>query len=230
MDRATLKFDAKAAMKEASVSPYGVTVIMGIILVILSVIQTMLEQWQIFLDNDVSAASSEVFSFYGIFLVYFLIYFVISTILQFGYHTYCLKVANRDSTMSYGDLFCTVRYFFKALGLTFMIGLLITLWTCLLVIPGIIAEYRYSQAVFIMAEDPRKGIMQCIRESKEMMVGHKMDLFVLHLSFIPWLLLIVVTCGLGFIYVNPYMTVTLANFYNDLKPVRTFYQDPTIVG
>lgn len=230
MDRAALKYDAKAAMKEATVSPYGVTVIMGIILVILSVVQTLLDTWQQFLEKEAAPSAGEVTNFIVLLVAFFVVYFVISTILQFGYNTYCLKVANRDSSMSYGDLFCTVRYIFKALGLMFMMGLLTALWTCLFVIPGIIAEYRYSQAIFIMAEDPGKGIMQCIRESKELMDGHKMDLFVMQMSFIPWMLLSFVTCGLGLIYVNPYMTVTLANFYNDLKPVRTFYQDSTIIG
>jgi uncharacterized membrane protein len=98
-----------------------------------------------------------------------------------------------------------------------MIVIFITLWTLLLIIPGIIAALRYSQAVFIMVENPDKGIFQCIRESKEIMDGHLWEYFVLNLSFILWILLAGVTCGLAYIYVYPYLTVTLANYYIQIK-------------
>ncbi len=101
----------------------------------------------------------------------------------------------------------------------------VMLWCLLLIIPGIIAAYRYSQAIFIMVEDPDKGMMQCIRESKEMMAGHKMEYFILEISFFFWMLLGSVTCGLAYIYVYPYMTVTFANYYNRLKPVSVVYED-----
>jgi len=131
--------------------------------------------------------------------------------------------------MSYGDLFSSVRYLLKALGLILMVSLLTFLWALLLIVPGIIAAYRYSQAIIIMVEDPNKGIMQCIRESKEMMVGHKWEFFVLELSFILWQLLGLVTCGLAFIYVYPYMKVTFANYYNAIKPNTVVYEEATVI-
>jgi uncharacterized membrane protein len=70
--------------------------------------------------------------------------------------------------------------------------------------------------------------MQCIRESKEMMVGHKWEFFVLELSFILWQLLGLVTCGLAFIYVYPYMKVTFANYYNAVKPKTVVYEEATV--
>uniref|UniRef100_UPI000AD4E94B DUF975 family protein n=1 Tax=Clostridium sp. NkU-1 TaxID=1095009 RepID=UPI000AD4E94B len=109
-----------------------------------------------------------------------------------------------------------------------MVSLLTFLWALLLIIPGIIAAYRYSQAIFIMVEDPSKGIMQCIRESKEMMVGHKWEYFVLELSFILWQLLGLVTCGLAYIYVYPYMKVTFANYYNAVKPKTVVYEEEAV--
>ena len=132
--------------------------------------------------------------------------------------------------MSYGDLFSSVLYLLKAIGLTLMISVFVLLWCILLVIPGIIAAYRYSQAIFIMVEDPNKGIMQCIRESKEMMAGHKMEYFILELSFFFWMLLGGVTCGRAYIYVYPYMTVTFANYYNQLKPVSVVYENADTVN
>ena len=161
MNRQELKFDAKNKMREAAVNPYVVTLIMGVILMVLSGVQFILDFWGNIIGTGSSVNTGEASTYIVSSLVFFVIYLVISTILQFGYSSYCLKVANRDGSMSYGDLFSSVRYLLKAIGLTLMISVFVLLWCILLVIPGIIAAYRYSQAIFIMVEDPNKGIMQC---------------------------------------------------------------------
>jgi uncharacterized membrane protein len=216
MDREALKMDAKNAMKQALISPYMVTVIMGVILMVLTVIQFFLDKWQEILEN--SQAGADQWRSYILFsIVFFVIYFIIDALLKFGYQSFCLKVANHDESMSYGDLFSSASYFLKVLGLYFMIGLFVFLWCLLLIIPGIIASLRYSQAIFIMVENPDKGIFQCIEESKDMMDGRLWEFFVLNLSFILWQILAVFTCCLAYIYVYPYMTVTQANYYNKIK-------------
>ena len=230
MNRQELKFDAKNKMREAAVNPYVVTLILGVILMVLSGVQFILDFWGNIIGTGSSVNTGEAGTYIVSSLVFFVIYLVISTILQFGYSSYCLKVANRDGSMSYGDLFSSVRYLLKAIGLTLMISVFVLLWCILLVIPGIIAAYRYSQAIFIMVEDPNKGIMQCIRESKEMMAGHKMEYFILELSFFFWMLLGGVTCGLAYIYVYPYMTVKFANYYNSLKPVSVVYENADTIN
>ncbi|MDF2888876.1 MAG: hypothetical protein K0R23_3261 [Lacrimispora sp.] len=216
MDRKILKADAKNAMKQAFISPYMVTVIMGVILMVLTVIQVFLDKWQEILES--SNAGADQWRSYILFsIVFFVIYFILSTLLEFGYQSFCLKVAKRDESMSYGDLFSSASYFFKALGLYFIIGVFVFLWSLLLIIPGIIAALRYSQAIFIMVENPDKGVFQCIEESKDMMDGHLWEFFVLNLSFILWHLLALITCSLSYIYVYPYVTVTQANYYNKIK-------------
>lgn len=229
MDRSILKMDAKTAMKEAAVSPYGVTIIYGIIILILTVVQRAFDEWGTIIIKAGEYIDPAQLTSYAVSSVAFTaIYFVITTILEFGYLLYCLKVSNRDSSMSYSDLFLGIRYVFKVLGLSIMMFIFIFLWSLLLIVPGIIAAYRYSQAVFILAENPEKGIMQCIRESKEMMINHKFEYFVLELSFILWFLLLLVTCGLASIYVNPYMTVTKANYYNAIKPKTAVYEEDIV--
>ncbi len=92
--------------------------------------------------------------------------------------------------------------YLKAFGLFFLMSLFIILWSLLLIIPGIIASYRYSQAFYILADDPSKSPMQCINESKEMMRNNKGTLFVLELSFIGWLILgFVAGSGLSYLLV-----------------------------
>ncbi len=86
------------------------------------------------------------------------------------------------------------------------------LWSLLFVIPGIIAAYRYSMALYVLIDNPELGALECLRRSKEMMRGNKFKLFVLELSFIGWILL--ATIPLVNIYVMPYMETTVCNFYN----------------
>lgn len=221
MSREALKSDAKYAMKEAVINPYIVSLIVWIVSLIFFAVQYFLDLWG---ELGEFANFDQMIPFVISYAVYLIMYFLINTLIQFGFYSYCLKVTNRDRTMSYGDLFSAAGYFFKAIALMFMITLLVFLWSILFIIPGIIAAYRYSQAMFVMVENPDKGVMQCIRESKEMMKGHKWEFFVLELSFILWQLLSAVTCGLALIYVAPYMTVTMAGYYNKIKPRPAAYE------
>ncbi len=118
------------------------------------------------------------------------------------------------------DAFCGFDDFWSAFKVTFLVGLFTYLWSLLFIIPGIIKSISYSMAPYILAENKGKPALECINESKAMTKGHKMDLFVLGLSFIGWILLGSVTFGIAFIWVVPYMEVTLTNAYLYLKAVR----------
>jgi uncharacterized membrane protein len=107
-------------------------------------------------------------------------------------------------------LFSGFEYFPKAFGLYFMMGLFIFLWSLLLIVPGIIAAYRYSMAFYILADDPTKGIMQCLNESRERMTGNKSKLFFLQLSFIGYALLSVIPMAILFVKALP----TTESYYN----------------
>ena len=92
-------------------------------------------------------------------------------------------------------------------------ALFIFLWSLLFVIPGIVAGYRYAMAPFIMAENPNIGAFEAIAMSKEMMRGHKGELFYLHLTFIGWKLLALFTFGIGNLFIAPYIATSEAAFY-----------------
>ena len=94
------------------------------------------------------------------------------------------------------DMFLGFERFGKALGLYLYMSLFIFLWTLLFIVPGIIAAFRYSQAFFVLADDPDKGIRQCMDESKAMMKGNKGKYFLLSLSFIGWGLLSAIPAGI----------------------------------
>ncbi len=117
-----------------------------------------------------------------------------------------------------GDIFQGFKYFDKAFLLQLLMGLFIFLWSLLFIIPGIIKSISYSMSFYILAEDPDISALEALNESKRLMDGHKMDFFVLLLSFIGWWLLCIVTFGIAAIYAAPYISATIANFYKSLKP------------
>ena len=95
--------------------------------------------------------------------------------------------------------------------------LAIILVTSLAMIPMYIKYFSYSMSYYVLAENPCINAIGSLNESKRIMKGHKMRLFVLYLSFIWWWLLGIVTCGIAFIYVIPYVEMTVANFYLDIR-------------
>ncbi len=82
----------------------------------------------------------------------------------------------------------------KLLGMNLLRALIIALWSLLLVVPGIVAVYRYSMADYLLINHPEMGAVEALRRSKELMYGNKMSAFSLDMSFIGWALL---TCAAG---------------------------------
>lgn len=152
-------------------------------------------------------------------LIFFLISLVFSAIgasVQLGYNILLLKYYEPEENPSIGDLFCRFHIFWKAFGLRLVMGLFITLWTFLFIIPGIIASYSYAMAPYLMAENPDMGIMEAIRRSKEIMTGNKWRLFCLHISFIGWAFLCIFTLGIGTLFLTPYQMLAEASFYREI--------------
>lgn len=118
------------------------------------------------------------------------------------------------------DLVGGLKLLARAWCLSLMVGVFTFLWGLLLWIPGIIKAISYSMSFFVLADDPELTASQALNISKEITKGHKMEIFVLGLSFIGWMLLGTITLGIGLIYVIPYMETTMANFYQSIKPAK----------
>ena len=94
----------------------------------------------------------------------------------------------------------------------FLRDLFTNLWMLLLVVPGIIKHYEYKCIPYLLAENPSMNYSEAFAESRRLMDGHKMDAFVLDLSFIGWELLTIIPL-VGILWVNPYYNLTWAAFY-----------------
>lgn len=141
--------------------------------------------------------------------------------LIFGLCAYFLRTV-RGERPDLPVMFSGFQQFGSTLVLYIVSSILIFLWTLLLIIPGIIASLRYSMAYFIMHDNPGISALDAIRASKEMMHGYKGKLFLLMLSFIGWAILCVITFGIGYLWLGPYVYTSLAAFYEDLRSRHQF--------
>ena len=126
------------------------------------------------------------------------------------------------------DAFTGFDDFWAAFKVTFLVGLFTFLWSLLFVIPGIIKGISYSMSMYVLAENKGKPALECIAESKKMTEGHKMELFVLALSFIGWAFVGAITFGIAYIWITPYMQATMTNAYNYLKPAPVEAEAPVV--
>lgn len=151
-----------------------------------------------------------------------LISFILAGPIAVGLANFFLKLVRKEE-VTFNDLFSGFKNFLNAFLLKLLSNIFIFLWSLLLIIPGIIAAYRYSMAYYIMNDKPDVKPMDAIKKSKEMMVGHKGRLFILILSFIGWGILGIITLGIGFLWIIPYYRLTIANFYEDLNEKSKVY-------
>ncbi|MGN1031020.1 MAG: DUF975 family protein [Butyricicoccaceae bacterium] len=204
MSRIEMKQQAKAAMKTSRPHYALVALIVIVFMIVLNAVYAALAPGEYEMP-------SPIFSLFGMLL------WIVGIMVDTGWKWYGLMLI-RGNGQHAGNAF-TLSYgcFIIVLVTSVVIGVFATLWTLLLIIPGIIAMYRYRMAMYIIHDDPEVGIMESIRKSKRMMVGHKMDLFVLDLSFIGWGLLCVITLGIACLYVIPYYMTTQAAFYDSIQ-------------
>lgn len=220
-ERPALKQDAKTTMSRLSPKIYLVTLLFLVLQYLPTLVQGSAagNVWALiasgnydeYLENMLVTAAGRgaALSLVALLLQLFL------TILSIGYARYCLK-ASREEECSTADLFSCFSQFWRFFVLELLMGLFIMLWSCLLVIPGIIATLAYSQAINLMLDDPTLSPMEAIRRSKALMRGHKWEYFVMQLSFFGWSLLSVFAFNLLNIWLQPYMSLTYANYYNSL--------------
>ncbi len=136
--------------------------------------------------------------------------------LTFGYDTIFLRNLRSepvgvehmfDGFRDYGRIFVTLLWQ----------NILITLWTLLLIVPGIVKALAYALTPYILLDNPKLSTVEAIHLSREMMFGYKGKLFLLLLSFIGWGILCLFTCGIGVLWLLPYISSSLAAFYEDVR-------------
>lgn len=143
---------------------------------------------------------------------------LVSNVVTVGCSRYFLE--NREHRTEVGQIF----YGFKDgrygtnVWIMFLKSLYIFGWTLLFIIPGFVKAYSYLMVPYILAENSDLDKDRVFEMSRDMMDGHKMEAFVLEMSFLGWSLLGAFTFGiLNVLYVNPYIYATMAEFYSAVK-------------
>ena len=142
--------------------------------------------------------------------------FVLGGPVQLGYVTHLLKQHDGEKT-EINDLFCQFHRFGDGFCLMLLSILYVALWALLLIVPGIIAAFNYAMAPFIMSENENMTASEALRASKDLMKGHRWELFCLGFSFIGWDLVSILTLGIGALFLNPYMNTAYAAFYREIS-------------
>lgn len=158
---------------------------------------------------------------FTVIFVWIIICVIIGGAITLGYAIFNLKLVDHNE-VTFRDLFSQFDRFGAGFCMQFLRGLYIFLWSLLLIIPGIIASYSYSMTPYIMAEHPEYGANEAIGLSKEMMKGNKWRLFCMQFSFIGWIILSILTFGIGFLWVGPYMEAANAAFYREVSSPSSF--------
>ena len=123
---------------------------------------------------------------------------------------------NRKEEATVGTMFTNFGKELINNFLTYLLQAIFTvLWTLLFLIPGIIKTYSYAMTMYLRVKNPQLKATEAITLSRKIMDGKKWDLFCLHLSFIGWAILSVLTFGIGFIFLLPYMQASQTAFYED---------------
>jgi uncharacterized membrane protein len=146
--------------------------------------------------------------------------FVILSPITFGIYAYYLQLI-RGQQPKLETIFSGFQKFGTTLLLNLLMTIFVLLWTLLLIIPGIIASFRYAMAWYILHDNPEIRAIDAIRQSKAMMQGYKGQLFLLYLSFIGWFILCILSFGIGFLWLLPYIQSSSSAFYENLKAQST---------
>lgn len=230
-DRIQIKEEAKGVVRSARVNAYLFTLLfLGI---------TWVLSW---LDNYVNASSTvenyavlypEIapylpsFPEFPALLVTFVgvVGWLIGILLEAGYIRYHLGV-RQGKEMPYSTILDGLSFVGKVILLNLVIMIFVGLWSILLVVPGIIAAYRYRFALYNLCENPNIGVMEALRMSKVQTAGHKGKLFVLDLSFLGWGILSMLTLDILNIWVAPYRVQSNIGYFEELKRVTGVGHQP----
>ncbi|MBO4589093.1 MAG: DUF975 family protein [Bacteroidales bacterium] len=152
--------------------------------------------------------------------IFGIIGFLVLMPVRYSYETAFLNVVRdkgvKDLTTRMFSCFNTKEYG-RAIEVPLLVSVYTILWMLLFIIPGIVKAYSYAMAIYISKDKPELSAEECIQESRRMMSGYKGKLFLLDLSYIGWVLLCILTCGILSLWVAPKMETAHVLFYEDLK-------------
>lgn len=154
-----------------------------------------------------------------------LLHFILGGTINLGYTQFLLD-QYEGKELECKTLFSKFDHFGQGFLQRFLRNLYIALWSLLFIVPGIVKTYSYAMTPYILIDHPEMTANEAITASRQLMDGHKMELFLLRLSFIGWMLLNILTLGIGSLWLNPYTQAAETAFYRHLTGTAS-YTNPT---
>lgn len=227
-DRVLFKTNAKDVLRNTYWLSFAVTLVAGILGVGGSPnfnFNFSNSGWRVDGKERFFENTDTIFPFLAIFSSFFVIVFLLSLAIRIfvsnpvevGMRDFFVKA--RNGFPDFSHLFSSFRKgkYLPVVEAMFLQNLFIFLWSLLLIIPGIIKSYEYYCVPYILSQNPQIGSKRALELSRRMTNGYKADIFVLNLSFLGWILLGLLACCLGVIFVPPYIAATDAEMYMFLK-------------
>ena len=143
-----------------------------------------------------------------------LIWLYVGSFVRLGYLDFNLSMLDQRKPAD-GVLFGASTIWWNAVRLHLKILVRIILGSILFLIPGIMIGYSYAMAPFLLEERKNMSVEEAMRLSREKMKGHRWEFFCLRMSFIGWKILGFLTLGIGFLWINPYRSLSETVFFNE---------------
>lgn len=141
--------------------------------------------------------------------------------LSIGYDKYILNFIRSKKQNTQKIIFSKYKYFVPIFLSTMIVSFLVCFFSLFFIIPGIIVALSFSMVPYLLADEvyDNKDPFEVVSKSKDMMKGYKMNYFIFIISFIGWNILSLLTLGILYIYVGPYMVVSNGLYYEELKKI-----------
>lgn len=224
-DRQKYKKFARMQLKNRWTLPVILTIFSIIIVGLFELPSTFSEINEILKDSDISFKIPNALIFSQDFTpkvtdsvndLISLIEVLVLSILEFAILHVYLKMSIGPEKVHFDTFLTGLSFAGKAVLAGLWRSLWVFFWTLLFIIPGFVKAIAYSQMFYLLAEYPDLSISKAMNISKEITRGHKADLFMMMLSFIPWAIIAAIPCGLGYIWFIPYFRMSMTNAYHGL--------------
>lgn len=139
----------------------------------------------------------------------------ISTPISIGLTAYAINFVRKNELYN-GVIFDYFGDLVKIIGTMLLMGVIVALGCVCFIIPGIYLAFSYMLVPYLLVERRDLTITETLSLSRKMMNGHKLDYFILSISFIGWILLTPFTLGIILIWLYPYMLVATTKFSTDI--------------
>lgn len=141
--------------------------------------------------------------------------YLLTIVVELGYEGYALRRA-RGETPKAWDILPKARFFLRIYAIWLLKAVIVGVGLSLFIVPGVYLFYGYRQAVYIMFDNPELSAIECMRRSRLMMKGRRVQLFLHDIAFILWDLICVIFSPAA-VWVTPYKAIAHALFYTEIS-------------